>query len=141
MRNNGSTFEFTTERNEELLKSYRMILGKYRHIDTDVVAEELANSPTSRFWVSEERAAVVVGNMMNGKNVLDDMRPTKREMFSEIFRRTMELKDKMPHLKICDLVSKTVNSPAPKFYMTPRTAMETIRKIMKGYYKNRTKNK
>lgn len=134
MRHSGSTFEFTTERNKELMKSYREAIRSCRHIDTEEVATAVANSPTSRFWVSEERATVVVKNLLLGKNVLEKMRKTKREMFSEIYRRFLELRSILPHLHISELVSRVVNSPAPRFYLTPRSAMETIRKILAGHY-------
>ena len=38
-----------------------------------------------------------------------------------------------------ELVLKAVNSPAPKFYMTPRSAMETIYKIKKGFYEKQNR--
>lgn len=62
------------------------------------------------------------------------MRPSKREMFTEIYNRVVALKKHRPDAPLLDLVAKVVNSPAPKFYMKPRCAMEIIYKIKKGFY-------
>ena len=77
---------------------------------------------------------VVVAALIKGKPVLDAMRPTKREMFKEIYSRVLDYQKQFPDASMFELVLKAVNSPAPKFYMTPRSAMETIYKIKKGFY-------
>lgn len=81
----------------------------------------------------------VVSAMRKGKPILDTMRPTKREMFQEIYRRVDALREKYPDSTLFDLVMEVVNSPAPKFYMRPRCAMEIIYKIKKGYYEQHNK--
>ena len=77
---------------------------------------------------------VVVAAMLKGKPVLNAMRPTKRKMFQEIYNRVIELRKTLPNASLFELVMKVVNSPAPKFYMRPRCAMELIYKIKKGFY-------
>ena len=134
MKYHGCILEFTDDRNDELMKAFRDTIVSHSFIDIAVVSEEVVNRPCSRFWVSEERAMVVVAALMKGKPVLDDMRPTKREMFEEIYRRFLELRKQRPRASMFELVFAVVNSPAPKFYMTPRSAMETIYKIKKGFY-------
>lgn len=62
------------------------------------------------------------------------MRPTKREMFQEIYRRVIALKKVHPDWTLCQLVSDVVNSPAPKFYMEPSSALERLFKIRNGWY-------
>lgn len=71
----GSVLAFTRERNAALLRAYRKQVGSARFIRLDEIGERVVNSPAERFWVSEERAAVVVSAMMRGKPVLDNMRP------------------------------------------------------------------
>ena len=46
-----------------------------------------------RFWVSEQRAAGVVGKMLAGHDPTADMYEEKREMYREIFRRFMKLRE------------------------------------------------
>ena len=137
MKYPGSILEFTDERNEELMRAFRQAINKRTFIDIAEISEEVVNMPCSSFWVSEERAMVVVAALIKGKPVLDAMRPTKREMFQEIYNRVMALQKQFPKASMFELVLKAVNSPAPKFYMTPRSAMETIYKIKKGFYNER----
>lgn len=137
MKFHGCILEFTDERNQELIIAFRETLRRRSYIIIADVMEEVVNMPCSRFWVSEERAMVVVGAMMKGRPILCTMRPTKREMFREIYRRVLALQKDFPGKPLFELVVTVVNSPAPKFYMTPRSAMETIYKIKSGFYEHR----
>lgn len=137
MKYHGCILEFTEKRNKELMKAFREAIGKRSFLYIKEISEDVVNMPCSRFWVSEERAMVVVAALLKGIPILDAMRPTKREMFQEIYNRVLELQKQIPNTSIFELVLKAVNSPAPKFYMTPRSAMETIYKIKKGFYKKR----
>ena len=135
MKSPGSILEFTHDRNRELMSAFRKAIADRPFIDITEVSEAIVNMPCSRFWVSEERAMVVVTAMLKGKPILAAMRPTKREMFQEIYNRVLRLRASRPDAPISILVSQVVNSPAPKFYMRPRCAMEIIYKIKKGFYK------
>lgn len=134
MKYHGCILEFTDERNRELMRVFRETLADRPYIDITEISQAIVNQPCSRFWVSEERAMVVVAALIKGKPVLEAMRPTKKEMFQEIFQRVMGLHKELPDASLFELVLKVVNSPAPKFYMRPRCAMEIIYKIKKGYY-------
>lgn len=134
MKYHGCILEFTDERNSELMRVFREEIKKCECIDIAQIAAKIVSRPCKRFWVSEERAMVVIVAMLKGKPVLNAMRPTKREMFLEIHKRVMELRKQQPKAQLFDLVLKAVNSPAPKFYMRPRCAMEIIYKIKNGYY-------
>lgn len=135
MKYHGCILEFTDDRNEELMRAFREAVRNSSFIDINEISGIIVNMPCSRFWVSEERAMVVVAAMLKGKTVLRTMRPTKREMFQEIYNRVIDLRKKRPCASLFELVMKVVNSPAPKFYMRPRCAMEIIYKIKKGFYK------
>jgi len=134
MKHFGCILEFTDQRNKELMSAFRQALAEQDFIDIATVSEIVVNRPCSRFWVSEERALVVISALLKGKPVLDTMRETKREMFTEIFNRFLVLRASEPDTPTFDLVMRVVNSPAPKFYMRPRCAMEIIYKIKSGFY-------
>lgn len=136
MKSFGSVLAFTQERNDALLKAYREQVGTTRFVRLNEIGEKIVNSPSPRFWVSEERAAAVVSAIMRGKPVLKMMRPTKRAMFEEIHRRVVALKKKHPDWHLCQLVFEVVNSPAPKFYMEASSALERLFKIRNGWYDN-----
>lgn len=129
----GSILDFTEERNKELIRVYGEKFAEADYIVMPEIFEKVANSPCSRFWVSEERAAIVISTML-AKKPLPNMRKNKREMFEEIFRRFLILREKYPEKSIYSLSVMVVYQPAPKFYMTPRTVGELIYRIKNGWY-------
>lgn len=131
----GSILEFTRERNEDLMRVYREKLSEASIIVMPVIFELVAQSPSSRFWVSEERAAIVISAMAAGKPI-PRMRKNKREMFEEIFRRFVVMHEQQPDKSVYELVALIVNQPAPKFYLTARTVGEFIYRIKNGWYEN-----
>lgn len=133
MRHFGSILDFTRERNADILRVYREKLASATFIVMPTIFELVAQSPSSRFWVSEERAAVVIAAMEAGKP-LQRMRPNKREMFEEIYRRYRAMRKQCPDKSLCELAAKIVNQPAPKFYLTARTVGEFIYRIKNGWY-------
>lgn len=116
------------------MNAYRKAISDRDFIDIKEVSEIIVDTPCSRFWVSEERATVVVSLLLKGQPALDGMRPLKREMFTEIYNRTLRYREQYPEKSLFDQVMLAVNSPAPKFYMRPRCAMAIIYRIKNGYY-------
>lgn len=141
MKSYGDILEFTEDRNADLMRAYRYQIRKARHIHAGKVAKALVNMPASRFWVSEKRARNVVGALIEGKDLPENMRPSKCEMFSEIYRRVLELRKARPEAPVLDLIREVIYSPAPKFYMLPRSAMHIIYKIKKGHHNDSLKNR
>lgn len=131
----GSILEFTRERNKDLMRVYREKLSEASIIVMPVIFELVAQSPSSRFWVSEERAAIVVSAMAAGRP-MPRMRKNKREMFEEIYRRFVVMHEQQPDKSVYELVALIVNQPAPKFYLTARTVGEFIYRIKNGWYEN-----
>ena len=127
----GSILDFTKQRNADLMRVYRDRLAEASIIVMPVIFQLVADSPASRFWVSEERAAI----MAAGKP-MPRMRSNKREMFEEIYRRYLLMRKDYPDKSVYELVTKIVNQPAPKFYLTPRTVGEFIYRIKNGWYDN-----
>lgn len=125
--------EFTRQRNNDIMRAYRQQLALARVIVMPDIFRQVAESPASRFWVSEERAAVEISRMLAGKT-FSRMRDNKREMFLEIYRRFLLLREQFPHKPLFELVSTVVNQPAPKFYLTARTVGEFVYRIKNGWY-------
>lgn len=134
MKHPGCCLDFTSQRNEELMRAFRVAIAERPFVDITEISEIVVNTPCSRFWVSEFRAAIVISDMFKGRPVLETMRPLKREMFTEIYKRACALKEEHPDWPICDLAFAAVNSPAPKFYLLPRSAIEYIYKIKRGHF-------
>lgn len=131
----GSILEFTRQRNDDIMRVYREKLASATVIVMPVIFQLVADSPAARFWVSEERASIVISAMESGRS-LPTMRPNKREMFDEIYRRYTLLRQQHPTKTTYELVSTVVNQPAPKFYLTPRTVGEFVYRIKNGWYDN-----
>lgn len=132
-KNFGSIMDFTHQRNADIMRAYREQLARTRNIVLPEIFELVAQSPASRFWVSEKRAAVEMSRMLAGKS-FSPMRPNKREMFEEIHRRFLLLRERFPDKSILELTTIIVHQPAPKFYFTPRTIGQFIYRIRNGWY-------
>lgn len=137
MKNVGSTFEYEDMRNEDLMDAYREVLCSHNG-STKELYRKVVEMPARRFYVSEERASIVISNMYKGRSIAQ-MRPNKREMYEEIFRRVLELKKERPNDSIYDLTFEVVQQPSPKFYLTPESARVFICYIKKQWYEQRKK--
>lgn len=135
MKHQGNVSDFAYLRNAELMAAFRKVLDEKQFFDINKDFEQVVNQPCSRFWTSEERATNVVAAIMRGQPIIHTMRPTKQEMFLEIYHRVMALRKERPNTQLFDIVFEVVNSPAPKFYMHPRYARKVIYLIKQGKYK------
>lgn len=138
MKKLGSVTDFGPHRNQELWCAYRRALAASGVISPRELYILTATSPTSRFWVSERRAAEVMGAILRGMS-LNKMSPTRHEMYTEIFTRFKEYRAKHPGASIYEATFAAVNSPAPKFYLTPgsvRILIYDIRRKRKADSRN-----
>lgn len=129
MKKTGCKFEYESQRNHELRKAFSRALIQCSQVRRPDVLKTAVNSPCSRFWVSEERAAVVIAAMLRGEDALSGMGPNKREMFEEIYSRFVILLNKNPERPIRDITHEVVMQPAPKFYLTPESAGVILSKL------------
>lgn len=128
MKHFGSILDFTAQRNEDLLNNFKLIMQQEKKIVMAEIFAKLALVPAKRFYVSEERAAIVISAMLADK-ALPKMRRNKTEMFQEIFNRFSTQRKLFPNKKFSEIISDVVNQPAPKFYLTPRTISEFIYRL------------
>ena len=136
MKPHGSKFEYEQERNEDLMRAYHELIEASPYICLTDIYKKVVNMPSARFWVSEERAAIVIASMMKGDQ-LQGMRHNKREMFKEIYRRAMKLKSMKPALSVFQLAFQVVRQQAPRFYLTPGSAEVIISRAKKKWYEQR----
>lgn len=138
MKNFGSACEFADERAADLLQAYFAYIESCVFVRMPEVFESVVNSPARRFYISAPRAAVVVAAMDKG-DTLSSMRPNKREMFVEIYRRYMALRVNAPSAPVAHLVRQIVEQPAPKFYLSASSAKIIILKARKLWFKEKSK--
>lgn len=130
-------FEYKRERNADLIRAYQQVVRTMPKNSSSLdIYREISKMPSSRFWVSPERAAIVVGKIMKGDD-LSSMRPNKRKMFFEIYQRTMKLRERSLKATISELVLEVVSSPAPQFYLTPDSVKVIICKALKNRFSGR----
>lgn len=141
MRRKNARNECIDERDEDLMRAYREAVGALLSCDGshrgDVGVEDvfkaMVERPARRFWVSEHRAAVVVGAMRcKGYSALRGMNRERREMYGEIYRRYIALMAEQPSLTLLQAVAIVVRQPAPRFYITASSG-----KV--AYYRSRFK--
>lgn len=136
MKHKGCVFEYEEERNKDLMRAYREQLEACDTIVLSEVLKKVVNMPSCRFWVSEERVAIVVARMMKGDK-LQSMRQNTREMFFEIYQRVMEYRQKHPKMPLTEIAFHVVRQQAPKFYLTPSSAQKIINSIKKKIFEKR----
>lgn len=70
MKKQNSISEFTSERNASLLDNFRKNLAAQSRISINTAIKGAAQAPAPRFWVSEQRAAVVIGRMLRADHLI-----------------------------------------------------------------------
>lgn len=130
MKHSGSVFPYARERGRELMRAFRTVLAGTHHIVMRNVFSEVVDMPCSRFWVSEERALCVIRTMMDGRALLPS--GEKRAMYEELYARVAALRASHHDAPLRLLVAIAVNSPAPRFYLSPSQAKSIINRMRKG---------
>lgn len=134
MKKIGNISEHADERADDLLDVYFSYLHACKYVSMPIVFASIVDMPAKRFWVSSSRATVVVSAIIHGDK-LDYMRPNKREMFMEIYRRYLKLRRNDAVSSVARLVQKVVSQPAPKFYISASSAKIIILKARKEWFK------
>lgn len=129
MKRQGSKFEYEAERNKELLKAYCSQVEICSEIRLDEILSRVVNTPCSRFWVSDERASIVMSGIERGTANLDSMIESRKEMFLEIYDRVKALRVNNPTMSLSELTNEVVKQPAPRFYLTAKSARTIIHRI------------
>lgn len=131
MKKLNAISEFSEQRRAFLRQAFREAIARQSVIDANKAFKTAINIPAPRFWVSEVRAAVVVGKLLAGHDPLATMFPEKAEMFREIYRRFTLLRESRPDASIAELMVEIVNSPAPRSYISVSRAQNITRKPKK----------
>lgn len=126
MKKTGNICDFALERDAALMAAYRQEIDENNPASLSRIAEGVARRPSSRFWVSEERAVAVVAAMLRGEDVTSGMHPSKRRMYEEIHRRIIAVIARSPGASLVSMVAEVIYTPAPEFYLSPRYIRDRI---------------
>lgn len=130
MRTKNSYSLHSRERDEALYSAYRKLLASHDFVHIPSIMKELVDVPCSRFWVSEDRASIVIKSIQNG-DTLEKMIPCRREMYFELYNRYLAHSSLYPDKPHKQIVSEIIEQPAPKFYLTPSSANVIISRYKK----------
>ena len=133
MKHKGSKFEYQDERDKDLMRAYHEQLASCDTIVLSDIFRNVVEMPSARFWVSEERSAIVIARMFKGDK-LESMKPNTREMYEEIFKRVKDMKEHNPDMSLFDILFRVVRQPAPKFYLTPDSAKVITTRIKREQF-------
>lgn len=122
MKHFGSTCEYNEQRDRNLFLTFRSVILASQNIRFADISRIVVNLPAERFWVSEKRAAIVISDMLKGRDTLACMCPSKREMYTVIFSRVRDILEEQPQMNLSEAVARVVSAPAPKFFLTPQSA-------------------
>lgn len=133
MKKHGSVCDYTKVRNAELASVFNRRLGEARAIDLLEICRLAAESPASRFFISEERAyELVIARRRLGHWPIR-LRHRIR-MMEEISSRAEALLASGMESTLRDAVYAAVNSPAPEFYLTPRSCRTLVYATFRAAY-------
>lgn len=125
VRATRSLFEYRDDRARDLHEVFKREFGAVPGEDIKSLMRRVVNSPSRRFWVSEECAFRTVSSMLHS-GMHSRCSSIKREMFEEISRRCRQLLDTHPDWPLSRCVYYVVNRSAPKFYLSAKRAYSII---------------
>lgn len=133
MKQTGTKVEYSEDRIRDLMRVYDEYIASCKFISMDELYKTIVNRPSRRFWVSETRCTLVISAINRGDDVLNTMRPTKKEMFLELYQRVAALQQTYPNKTMIELCTMAIYSEAPKFYLSPGTAKVMIVRYRKKW--------
>ena len=127
-----ANIELAEMRNDDLLRAVREVVANY-DVETDYEAVLLAiNSPSKRYWCTASAAAKALWRLAKG-DTLPEMRPTSRERYQSLYDLYLRMReeDQYKGKSIYYISCLLVEQPAPKFFLTPKTAEKIYHKWRK----------
>ncbi len=133
MRKKGNVFILSDRRDRDLLRAYNEQVGRqlrlYGRVVQTGLMERVVASPASRYWVSSERACVVIGKMERGESIAY-MNPAKRRFYNALYNAFLTYRKEHPEVQARKhVVEMVVMQPAPCFSVTPRVARNIIQRV------------
>ncbi len=129
MKKKGNVCEYTCQRDQQLCKEFRRQLSEATFINLPEIFRKVALSPAPRYYVSEQRAFLVINQWRSTGEMPVNSR-LRRKMFEEIAGKADSLMKRNPEMSLYDAVFDAVNSAATSFFLTPGSARTIIYKAL-----------
>lgn len=127
-----ANIELAEMRNDDLLRAVREAVAN-NDVATDYEAILIAiNSPSKRYWCTSSAAAKALWRLSKG-DPLAEMRPTSRERYQSLYELYLQMREERQYKgkSIYYISCLLVEQPAPKFFLTPKTAEKIYRRWRK----------
>ena len=131
MKQVGDVAEYISARNKDLFSVFRDKLEKAKRVRIPDIVRDTVKSPAKRFYISDRRAQDVITRMLEGESI-EGMRPERKRMFQEIYKRCLEEMNAGKAMPLVELVRDVISQPAPEFYITPGSAIVYLCRIKNG---------
>lgn len=118
MRKKNCRCDYVESRNQNLRREFIARLGRGDRRVVDLF-REVAMAPADRFYISEDRAYGLLKRKLETGEYPPRMLKSKREMMEAIEEIVFHLMETDTSLSLKDAVYMAVNSPAPRFFLTP----------------------
>jgi hypothetical protein len=122
--------EFTEDRDIDLLHVFNDVVRNY-NVKSQCEALRIAlDKPSKRFYVTPECVCKAISRIRRGDE-LQEMKPSSRLMYFELYRLYCEVKSRRPALpnnQVCELI---VELPASRFFVSMGTAVKIINRQRK----------
>ena len=112
----------TQDRNKDLYENYKRVISMEKSIVLPDVLRKTVESPAKRFYISSDRVYGVLVRWKKKGEIIKLITEERQEMYEEIYRRVLELEKSMPDLPLLHVIEIIIEQPAPKFYITPKSA-------------------
>lgn len=118
-----NNFETTRQMHIDLIEAYKKASAKAW--TQQEAYEKTVIQPAPRYYVSVKQAYQVLARMMRGDfELVDNMLPTKKEMYYSLFETVIRLSEKRAFIgkSLWSIMPYAINSPAPRFFISPERA-------------------
>lgn len=124
--------DFKHERDRDFMQAYQNILSRYGKnapfIKKETLIRETIFHPAKRFYVSPEQSLRILSQLLRNQKV-DFKNPVKKEMYTTLLHL---IKSKLPTDRpLINIVTETIYTPAPRFYLTLESASILYYKLIK----------
>lgn len=127
MKHPGNVCLFHEEREKAVLDAYVRLRKSLRCKD---IYRAVGESPSPRFWISEERAATIYGRVKSGWTMAGVL-PRRQVMYRELCGRMEAVLEKDEALTYSEAAFVVVRQPAPSFYLSPSSVGAILSNALK----------
>ncbi len=121
---------YLKERNADFLRVCEKIRSKNKHLSIEQIASQAISKEAGSYYIGLQE----ITRIINASKAEDQAKPksiAKKTLWENIVLRYIELKEKHPNYRTIEYAQMIINSKAPRFYITEKTATTLYYKLLK----------